>query len=83
MGSPRSRSHNTVLYATVLYATAFPPHHPPSPLHNPQLPKPLQHIPIHATKPLLLEPLLPTRRLHRLLEMLPHKRDEVDLVHRV
>ena len=72
-------THNTVLDAT---APLHQPHHT-LPSHNPQLAKPLQHILIHATQPLLLEPLLPTRRLHRLLDMLPYESDEVDLVHRV
>ena len=51
--------------------------------HDSQLPKPLQHILIHPTQPLLLEPLLSPRGLHRLLDMLPYKSDKVDLMHRV
>ena len=49
--------------------------------HDAQLPKPLQHILVHATQPVLLEPLLAARSLHSLLDVLPHKGDEIDLVH--
>jgi hypothetical protein len=62
-------------------------HSPLSPitstLHNPQLPKPLQHLLIHPTQPLLLKPLLTTYLLDNLLQMLSDKHDEVDLMHRV
>jgi hypothetical protein len=51
--------------------------------HDAQLSKPLQHIRIDTTQPLFLESLLPAARLDCLLNMLPHKSDEVDLMHRI
>jgi hypothetical protein len=52
-------------------------------LHDPHFPKPPQNILIHPRQPLLLKPRLASCRLHRLLQVLAHKSDEVDLVHGV
>jgi hypothetical protein len=52
-------------------------------LHNPHLPKPLNNIRIHTTQPLLAKPLFTARALNRLLQVLAHKRDEIDLVDRI
>jgi hypothetical protein len=56
---------------------------PPSTSHNPQLTKPLDDILVHARQPLLLEPRLAAGTLHRRLQVLAHKRDEVQPVHGV
>jgi len=53
------------------------------PLHNPQRPKPLQHVFVHSRKPLLLKHLLPAYGLYDCLHMLPDKRNEIDTMHRI
>jgi hypothetical protein len=50
---------------------------PPSISHNPQLAKSLDDILVHACQPLLLEPRLAAGTLHRRLQVLAHKRNEV------
>jgi hypothetical protein len=55
----------------------------PSTSHNPQLAEPLDDILVHARQPLLLEPRLAAGTLHRRLQVLAHKRDEVQPVHGV
>jgi hypothetical protein len=50
---------------------------PSSTSHDPQLAEPLDDILVHARQPLLLEPRLATGTLHRRLQVLAHKRDEV------
>jgi hypothetical protein len=52
-------------------------------LHDPNLPKPLHNVPVHTTQPLLAKPFFTARALNRHLQVLAHKRDEIDLVHRV
>jgi hypothetical protein len=52
-------------------------------LHDPNLAKPLHNIPIHTAQPLLAKPFLAARALNRHLQVLAHKRDEIDLVHGV
>lgn len=49
--------------------------------HDSQLPKPFQNVLVHPSQPLLLEQLLAAHSLHNALNMLPHKRNEVDTVH--
>jgi hypothetical protein len=59
---------------------SLPPSLSLSSSHDPQLPKSLQHLLIHTTQPLLLEPLLTPDLLDNSLEVFADKDDEVDLV---
>jgi hypothetical protein len=75
--------HTSYSFLSPILSLFFLSFSPPPTSHNPQLAKPLDDILVHACQPLLLEPRLAAGTLHRCLQVLAHKRDEVQPVHGV